>query len=164
MLSVPIYDGGQREGRIGESRSLLQQEEIKLALVKNQVIMELREALVTLSSAIGQHKIAKDGLKAAVTEMTLARERTRVLSSNTLELSNALFSLVRARDNMIDALFRVGASRVNLARALGNLEQLREPAYGGTTTMANPRADRCAALVSTKETEAACRVDVWVGK
>jgi hypothetical protein len=47
------------------------------------------------------------------------------LSSNTLELSNALFSVVRAKDNMIDALFRVNASRVNLARARGQVDQLR---------------------------------------
>ena len=125
LLSIPIFDGGQREGRIGESRSQFNQETIKLMLVKNQVGMELREALITTKTSMEQHRIAKDGLKAALTEVTLARERFRVLSSNTLELSNALFSLVRARDNMIDALFRVNASRVNLARAQGRIEELR---------------------------------------
>ena len=125
MLSVPLWDGGQREGRIGESRSQLNQEAFKLALVKNQVTMELRDALVTLKASVEQHRIAKDGLKASLTEVALARERFRILSSNTLELSNALFSLVRARDNMIDALFRVNASRVNLARSQGEAEALR---------------------------------------
>jgi outer membrane protein len=125
LLSVPIFDGGQREGRIGESKSQLKQETFKLMLVKNQVTMELREALVTLKAAVEQHRIAKDGLKAAQTEVSLARERFRVLSSNTLELANALFSLVRARDNMVDALFRTNASRVNLARAMGKAEELR---------------------------------------
>jgi hypothetical protein len=42
-----------------------------------------------------------------------------------LELSNALSSIVRAKDNMIDALFRVNASRVNLARAQGLVESLK---------------------------------------
>jgi outer membrane protein TolC len=125
LLSVPIYDGGQREGRIGESRSLFNQELYKLDVVKNQVNLDLREALATLKAATEQHRIGKDGLKAALTEVSLARERINVLSSNTLELSNALFSLVRARDNMIDALFRLNASRVNLARAQGRLEELR---------------------------------------
>jgi outer membrane protein TolC len=124
-MSIPIFDGGQREGRIGESRSRLLQEEIKLNLVTRQITMELREALVTLTSAKEQLRIAKDGLKAAVTEVQLARERFRVLSSNSLELSNSLFSLVRARDNMIDGLFRANASRVNLARAMGQVEDLR---------------------------------------
>jgi outer membrane protein len=125
LLSVPIFDGGQREGRIGESRSLFNQELYKLDVVKNQVNLDLREALVTLKAGMEQHRIARDGLKAALTEVSLARERFHVLSSNTLELSNALFSLVRARDNMIDALFRLNASRVNLARAQGRLEELR---------------------------------------
>ena len=124
-LSIPIFDGGQREGRIGESRSRLLQEEIKMDMVTRQITMELREALVTLASAKEQLRIAKDGLKAALTEVQLARERVRVLSSNTLELSNSLFSLVRARDNMIDGLFRANASRVNLARATGQVEELR---------------------------------------
>jgi outer membrane protein len=124
-LSIPLFDGGQREGRIGESRSQLLQEEIKMNLVTRQITMELREALVTLTSAKEQYRIAKDGLKAAVTEVQLARERFRLLSSNSLEVSNALFSLVRARDNMIDGLFRANASRVNLARAMGQVEALR---------------------------------------
>jgi outer membrane protein len=124
-MSIPIFDGGQREGRIGESRSHLLQEEIKMSLVARQITMELREALVTLTSAVEQLRIAKDGLKAAVTEVQLARERFRLLSSNSLELSNALFSLVRARDNMIDGLYRTNASRVNLARAMGQAEELR---------------------------------------
>jgi outer membrane protein len=124
-LSIPIFDGGQREGRIGESRSQLLQEEIKMNLVSRQITMELREALVTLTSAKEQYRIAKDGLKAAVTEVQLARERFRLLSSNSLELSNALFSLVRAKDNIIDGLFRANASRVNLARAMGQVEELR---------------------------------------
>ena len=125
LLSIPIFDGGQREGRIGESRSQYNQETLKLMVVKNQVGMELRDALVTMKTSMEQHRIAKDGLKASLTEVSLARERFRVLSSNTLELSNSLFSLVRARDNMIDALFRVNASRVNLARAQGQAGELR---------------------------------------
>jgi outer membrane protein TolC len=124
-LSIPVFDGGQREGRIGESRSHLLQEEIKMDLVTRQITMELREALVTLTSAKEQLRIAKDGLKAAATEVQLARERFRLLSSNSLEVSNALFSLVRARDNIIDGLFRANASRVNLARAMGQVEALR---------------------------------------
>ena len=124
-LSIPVFDGGQREGRIGESRSRLLQEEIKMDLVTRQITMELREALVTLTSAKEQLRIAKDGLKAAATEVQLARERFRLLSSNSLEVSNALFSLVRARDNLIDGLFRANASRVNLARAMGQVEALR---------------------------------------
>ena len=60
-LSIPIFDGGQREGRIGESRSHLLQEEIKMNMVTRQITMELREALITLTSAKEQLRIAKIG-------------------------------------------------------------------------------------------------------
>jgi outer membrane protein TolC len=124
-LSIPIFDGGQREGRIGQSASEYNQENYKLAVVQNQIGMEVRDALVTLKAAVEQHRVAENGLKASLKELTLARERIRTLSSNTLELSNALSSIVRAKDNMIDALFRVNASRVNLARSEGRVEDLK---------------------------------------
>ncbi len=125
QLSVPIFDGGQREGRIDQSASEFNQERYRLALIKNQIGMEVRDAIVTLKAAQEQYRIAENGLKVALKELALARERIKTLSSNTLELSNALFSVVRAKDNMIDALFRVNASRVNLARARGQVDQLR---------------------------------------
>lgn len=125
MLSVPIFDGGQREGRISESRSLAQQELFKLAVVQNRVSLEVREALMTLESAAEQVEIAKRGLEAAASEQELARERFSFLSSSSnLELTNALFSLARSRDNAIDALYRLNAARINLARALGKMEEI----------------------------------------
>ncbi|MGH7229222.1 MAG: TolC family protein [Nitrospiraceae bacterium] len=125
LLSIPIFDGGQREGRISESRSLVQQEMFRMQVVTNKVTYEVREAIVTIASAKEQLGIAQAGLKAAITELGLARERFTVLTaSSNLEVTNALFSLVRARDNVVDAMFRLNASRVNLARALGQLDKL----------------------------------------
>lgn len=125
VLSVPIFDGGQREGRISESRSLAQQELLKMAVIDNRVRMEVQEAIVTLASAQDQMEIAQRGLGSALSEQELARERFTVLSSaSNLELTNALFSLSRARDNAIEALYRLNASRIHLARAMGELEKL----------------------------------------
>ena len=126
LLSIPIFDGGQREGRISESRSQVRQETIRMQVVANQVVLEVREALITLASAREQFGIAQSGLKAALTELVLARERFSVLTSgNNLELTNATFSLARARENAVDAMFRLNASRVNLARGTGQLEKLQ---------------------------------------
>jgi len=125
LLSVPIFDGGQREGRISESRSLAKQELYKLVVIQNQVALDVREALVTLESARDQVSIAKRGLQSAVSEQEIARERFTILTSQSnLELTNALFSLARARDNAVDALFRLNATRVHLARATGKLAEL----------------------------------------
>jgi outer membrane protein len=85
----------------------------------------VREALVTLSSAKDQLAISQSGLQAASNELALARERYTVLTaSSNLEVTNALFSLTRARENTVDAMFRLNGARVNLARAMGQLHEL----------------------------------------
>jgi outer membrane protein len=125
FLSVPLFDGGQRQGRIQEGRSQVRQEMIRLQSVSNRVTLEVREALVTLTSAQDQLRIAKSGIEAALTELALARERFAVLSSSSnLEVTNALFSVSRARENTVDAMFRLNQSRINLARALGQLARV----------------------------------------
>jgi outer membrane protein TolC len=125
FLTVPLFDGGQRQGRIQEGRSQVRQEMIRLQSVSNRVTLEVREALVTLASAQEQVGIAKAGLEAALMELALARERFAVLSSSSnLEVTNALFSVSRARENTVDAMFRLNQARINLARSLGHLTSL----------------------------------------
>ncbi|WP_447599127.1 TolC family protein [Nitrospira sp. Nam80] len=125
FLTVPLFEGA-REGRISESRSQVNQEQIRLRVVTNQVMLDVREALVTLTSAKEQLAISHSGLQAAVKELALARERYAVLTTTSnLEVTNALYSLSRARENAVDAMFRLNGARVNLARALGDLDKLQ---------------------------------------
>lgn len=123
VLSVPFFDG-QREGRIKESRSQVNQEQIKLFDVMQQITLEVRQAVSTLEPARAQVPTAERGLAAALREMELARERFVMLASSSIELTNAQASVARARDNWIEALFRFNAARVNLARAQGRLDNL----------------------------------------
>jgi outer membrane protein TolC len=123
VLSVPFFDG-QREGRIKESRSQVNQEQIKLFDVMQQVTLEVRQAVSILEPARAQVPAAERGLAAALREMELARERFVMLASSNIELTNAQASVARAKDNWIEALFRFNAARVNLARAQGRLDEL----------------------------------------
>jgi len=124
FLTVPLFDGA-REGRIGESRSQVNQESIRMRVVTNQVVLDVREALVTLSSAKEQLAISQVGLQAALKELALAKERFTVLTAGSnFEVTNGLNSLSRARENTVDAMFRLNGARVNLARALGELDKL----------------------------------------
>ncbi len=122
LLSVPIFDGGQREGGISETRSRVRQEMIRLKDVTDQVTLEVRHALMTLDSSTQQVSVAEKGLELALKELTLARDRFAVGLATNLEITNAQTSVARARDNLIEALFRFNASRINLARAKGELE------------------------------------------
>src|SRR5690606_20527519 len=75
LMTVPIFDGGQREARISESRSVVRQEKIRTQDVQYQVALEVRDALITLSSARQQVAVAQEGLKLALIELELSRER-----------------------------------------------------------------------------------------
>ncbi|MDT7042698.1 TolC family protein [Candidatus Nitronereus thalassa] len=124
LLSIPIFDGGQREGRISESRSLVRQENIRTKDIRYQVALEVRDALLTLESTQQQVTVAENGLRLALEELDLARQRFAVGVATNIEVTDAQNSVAQARDNVIEALFNFNASRVNLARAQGQLESL----------------------------------------
>jgi outer membrane protein TolC len=123
-FSVPIFDGGQREGRISESRSRVRQESLRMKDVSDQVTLEVRNALLTLESSTQQVAVAEKGLELALKELTFARDRFTAGLTTNIEVTNAQTSVARARDNQIEALFRFNASRINLARAKGEIEKL----------------------------------------
>jgi outer membrane protein TolC len=124
MLSVPLFDGGQREGRISENRSRVRQESIRMKDVSDQITLEVRNALLTLDSSTQQVAVAEKGIELAMKELTFARDRFAAGLATNIEVTNAQTSVARARDNLIEALFRFNASRINLARAKGELEQI----------------------------------------
>ena len=123
-FSIPIFDGGQRESRISESRSRVRQESIRMKDVSDQVNLEVRNALLTLESSQQQVAVAQKGIDLAAKELTFARDRFEAGLTTNIEVTNAQTSMARARDNQIEALFRFNASRINLARAKGEIEKL----------------------------------------
>ena len=123
-FAVPIFDGGQRESRISETRSRVKQESIRMRDMSDQVTLEVRHALLTLESSTQLVAVAEKGMELALKELSFARDRfTSGLTTN-IEVTNAQTSVARARDNQIEALFRFNASRINLARAKGEIEKL----------------------------------------
>ena len=126
LFQVPIFDGGQREGRIAESRSQLRQEALRLQSILNQVNMEVHDAMAGLTAARDQVGIAQTGMRSASKELELARERYAVITASShFEVTNALTAVARARENLVEALFQLNAARVNLARATGSLNTLQ---------------------------------------
>lgn len=125
LLQIPLFDGGQREGRIAEARSQLRQEALRMRSVLNQVKMEVHDALAAVAAAKEQLAVAQNGMQAATKELELAKERFAVITAASyFELTNGLNSVAKARENLVNALFRLNASRVDLARSTGTLNTL----------------------------------------
>jgi outer membrane protein len=123
-VSVPIFDGGQRESRISETRSQVRQELIRMKDVSDQVTLEVRNAILTVESSTQQVSVAEKEMELALKELTFARDRFAAGLTTNIEVTSAQTSVARARDNQIEALFRFNASRINLARAKGEIEKL----------------------------------------
>lgn len=124
IFSVPIFDGGSRQGRAAQSLSRIRQEEIRTRDLSNLINLEVRDALLTLGSARQQVEVSEVGLQLALKELDLARQRFEAGFANNIEVTNAQTSVVRARDNVIEALFTFNAARINLARAKGEIENI----------------------------------------
>ncbi len=66
---------------------------------------------------------AREGLTLAENELAQARRRYEAGVTNSIEVTDAQTRLIRARDNLIVALFSHNLARIDLATATGNIQE-----------------------------------------
>jgi outer membrane protein TolC len=120
-VRVPIFDGGRREARRAETRSLHRQEQVRTRDLKDQISLDVRLAIDALRSADEQVAVAKEGLSLAENELHQARRRYDAGVASGIEVTDAQTRLERARDNHVAALFNHNLARIDLAQARGNV-------------------------------------------
>lgn len=123
-LRVPVYDGGRRDARRVEADSQYRQEEARTRDLREQIELDLREALDSLESSKGQMQVAEEGLSLADNELAQARRRYEAGVTNGVEVTDAQTRMERARDNQIAALFNYNLARIDLGQAMGTLLKL----------------------------------------
>jgi outer membrane protein len=123
-LRVPLFDGAKRDARREESASQYRAERVRTADLKEQIELDVRLALDSLSSADDQVKVSKDGLDLAENELTQARRRYEAGVAISVEVTDAQTRLERARDNQTDALYNYNVARMDLAQAMGKVRSM----------------------------------------
>jgi outer membrane protein TolC len=123
-LRVPIFDGGRRDARRAEAESQYRAEHIRTNDLKDQVELDVRLALDTLTSAAQQVKVSEEGLGLAENELAQARRRYDAGVASGLEVTDAQTRLARARDNHVDALFNYNQARIDLGQAMGIVRRM----------------------------------------
>ena len=124
-LSVPIFNGGATEGRIQAAASRQRQAEIQLRDVEQQIEQDVRDALQTLATSADQVKAANQSVVLAERELQMARDRFAAGVGDNIEVVNAQTSLANARDSQVTALAQHNAARINIAAALGRVQDFR---------------------------------------
>lgn len=124
QVRVPVFDGGRRDARRVESFSQYHQEELRTKDLKDQIELDVRTAMDSLRSAENQIAAAKEGLALAENELAQARRRYQAGVANSIEVTDAQTRLARARDNQISALYNYNVAHIDLATAMGTIQQM----------------------------------------
>ncbi len=122
-LKIPVFDGGRRDARRAEGASQLRQEKIRTRDLREQIELELRVAIESLTSAESQVTTAEEGLRLAQKEYEQAERRYKAGVANSIEVTDAQTRLSRARDNRLNALYLHNLARLDLGSATGNVER-----------------------------------------
>jgi len=125
QLSVPLFDGFRREGRVEEQTALHREVDVRRRDLREQASVEVRTALLDLASAREAVAAARERVTLAEQEVSQASERFRAGVSGNADVFTASISLNGARTQVVDALASFQTARIALARAQGGAKDLR---------------------------------------
>lgn len=123
-LSVPIFDGLRRAGRIVEQQSVARELDTRAHDLRIQVEADVRVAMLNLASSTEAVAASHERLALAEQEVAQARERFQAGVSGNADVITASLTLNAARTQLVGALTSYQASRVALARAQGTITTL----------------------------------------
>lgn len=120
-VSMPIFDGlrAGADKRIALSRQRSQ--EMRVHGLELQISSELRLAVQDAGSRNAQIAVADKNLGLAREELRLAQQRYQQGVADNREVVEAQNRLAIADDNFVEAVFQYNVSRVELARAKGDV-------------------------------------------
>ena len=124
QLSVPIFDGLRRQGRVQEQEALANEIDVQRRDLRRQAAVEVRAALLNLASARQQVDAARERLRLSDQELSQARDRFRAGVAGNADVITASLDLNSSRSQVIDALTAYQSARVALARAEGTIASL----------------------------------------
>lgn len=125
QVTIPIFDGFKREGRVQEQQSIIKEAELRRRDLEQQAQVDVRGALLDLSGASEQLDAASERLRLAEQELAQARDRFNAGVAGNADVVNASLALTSSRMLVNDAETLYQLARVALARATGSVTTLR---------------------------------------
>ena len=124
QVSIPIFDGLRREGRIEEAKAVSSEIDVRRRDLRQQAAIEVRGALLDLASAREEADAVREALRLAQQEVAQSQERFRAGVAGNADVITASLSLNSARTQAVDALSSYQSAKVALARAVGSVTAL----------------------------------------
>jgi outer membrane protein TolC len=124
QVSIPIFDGFRREGRVQEQRAAVREADARRRDLEAQAAIDVRTALLDLNTAREMLAAAEDRLALAQQELEQARARFTAGVSGNADVITASLGINAARTQVVDARAAYQTARVTLARAEGTVTEL----------------------------------------
>jgi len=121
-LSIPLFTGGRIHAEIARADLEVKHIDQNRQLLEERIVREVKSAIDELDAARKNVDVANLGLQLANEEVAQAERRFAAGVTTNVEVITAQDELARANNNQIDALYRFNQSRVNLAQALGEVQ------------------------------------------
>ncbi len=123
-LSVPVFDGLRTGSLTRLALSRLRANELRQADLANAIGAEVRLAVQNSRSRRAQIDVAGTSLALAEDELRLAQIRFEQGAADNREIIEAQNRLAIASDNLLEATYQYHLSRVELARATGEVRAI----------------------------------------
>ncbi len=121
-FSIPLFTGGRIHAEIARADLEVKHIDQNRQLLEERIVREVKSAIDELDAARKNVDVADLGLQLANEEVAQAERRFAAGVTTNVEVITAQDELARANNNQIDALYRFNQSRVNLAQALGEVQ------------------------------------------
>lgn len=118
-FNLPLFTGGRIHAEIARADLERQRIEQDRRLLEARIVREVKSAIDELNAAHKNVEVANLGLQLATDEVAQAERRFAAGVTTNVEVVTAQDALARANSNQIEALYRFNQSRVNLAQAMG---------------------------------------------
>lgn len=120
-VNVPIWNGGQRESKIKQSRISLEKTNTSIDRVKQGIDLEKDVAKITLTNALKQLDVQDRNLALAEKVFTLTKKKYEQGVGSSFEVLQSQQGLTDAQTNYFVSLYDAMIARVSLLKAIGKL-------------------------------------------
>ncbi|MFQ5689244.1 MAG: TolC family protein [Gemmatimonadota bacterium] len=119
QVSIPLFDGRARAGRVQQARAALDRERYRLRQLSGDVQLEVQQARQALGAARAQAEASESNVRRAERALKIAQTRFRNGLSTQVELNDSELAVTRARTNYAQALFNYNVAQARLVAAMG---------------------------------------------
>jgi outer membrane protein len=128
-VNLSVFNGGLTTAQIGEAKANLANLKYQERSLRQQIALEVRQAVLNLTQALESIRVSQKGLQQARENLDLAEGRYRTGVGNIIELTDAQAGLTTAEGNNVQALS-------NYKTAVAALEQATAQSFEEETAVA----------------------------